>query len=124
MPSSCWPAASLAKYVVGSYGSFLPTIFSFAYACSNALTCWSKTNTAPGLLVGGIEFTDALATLDVVAVELQAAIKASTPSAPAPTKRAERRKKLLRLRDEDPKFSSVPMKDLLKIEPPVNEQIF
>jgi hypothetical protein len=76
------------------------------------------------LLVGGIEFTDALATLDVAAVELQAAIKASTPSAPAPTKRAERRKKLLRLRVEDPKFSSVPMKDLLKIEPPVNEQIF
>jgi hypothetical protein len=69
------------------------------------------------LLVGGIEFTEALATLDVVAVELQAAMKASMPTAPAPTKRAERRKKLLRLRDEDPKFSSVPMKDLLKIEP-------
>jgi len=55
-----------------------------------------------------MEFTEALATLDVVAVELQAAMKASTLSAPAPMKRAERRKKLLRLR-EDPKFSSVLM---------------
>jgi hypothetical protein len=57
-----------------------------------------------------MEFTEALATLDVVAVELQAAMKASTPSAPAPMKRAERRKKLLRLR-EDPKFSSVAMNE-------------
>jgi hypothetical protein len=69
-----------------------------------------NTKTAPGLLVGGIELTEALAALDVVAVELQAAMKASTPSAPAPMKRAERRKKLLRL-SEDPKVSSVPMRE-------------
>jgi hypothetical protein len=64
------------------------------------------------LLEGGIEFTVAVTTLDVVvAVELQAARKDSSPSAPAPT-RAERCKKLLRLK-EDPKFGFVPMNDLL-----------
>jgi hypothetical protein len=42
-------------------------------------------------------------------------MKASTLSAPAPTSRTEPRKKLLRLR-EDPKFGSVPMKDLLEKE--------
>jgi hypothetical protein len=63
------------------------------------------------LLEGGRELTEAVATLVEVEVELQAAMKASTLSAPAPTSRAEPRRKLLRL-TEDPKFSSVPMKDL------------
>jgi hypothetical protein len=75
------------------------------------------------LLEGGIEFTEAVAALAVVAVELHAAMKASTLSAPAPTKTAERRRKLLRLR-EDPKSSSVPIEDLLKKRVPVAEQIF
>jgi hypothetical protein len=72
-----------------------------------------NTYRAPGLLEGGSEFTVAVAAPEVVAVELQAAIKASRLSAPAPTNKAEPRRKLLRL-TEDPKLSSVPMKDLLK----------
>jgi hypothetical protein len=63
------------------------------------------------LLEGGSELTEAVATLVDVAVELQAAMKASRLSALAPTTRAEPRRKLLRL-TEDPKFGSVPMKDL------------
>jgi hypothetical protein len=70
------------------------------------------------LLEGGSEFTEAVAAPAEVAVELQAAMNASRPTAPAPTNRAERRKKLLRLSEEDAKFSSVPMKDLLKKESP------
>jgi hypothetical protein len=65
------------------------------------------------LLEGGIEFTVAVTEPEVVVVELQAARKASRPSAPAPANRAERCKKLLRLR-EDPKSGSAPIKDLLE----------
>src|SRR5260370_35020342 len=62
---------------------------------------------------GGRESAVAGAARDVVGVELQEGIKASRLSAPAPTNKAEPRRKLLRL-TEDPKFNSVPMKDLLK----------
>jgi hypothetical protein len=72
-----------------------------------------NTYKAPGLLVGGIEFTVAVTAPVVVVLELQAARKASRPSAPAPAYRAERFKKLLRLK-EDPKSGSGPMKDLLE----------
>jgi hypothetical protein len=81
-----------------------------------------KTYNAPGLLEGGSEFTVAVAP-DTVAVELHAAMKASSPTAPAPTNSAEPRKKLLRL-TEDPKFTSVVMKDLLKNGVAGDEQIF
>jgi hypothetical protein len=78
-----------------------------------------NTYNAPALLEGGREFTEAVATPDALGeAELQAAIKASRPSAPtpsAPAPRAEPRKKLLRLR-EDPKFGVVPMEDLREIQ--------
>jgi hypothetical protein len=61
-----------------------------------------------------MEFTVAVtAPVGVVVVVLHAARKASRPTAPAPANRAERPRKLLRLR-EDPKPGSVPMKDLLE----------
>jgi hypothetical protein len=64
------------------------------------------------LLEGGIEFTVAVTTL-VEVVGLQAAMKASRLSAPAPTNSAEPCKNLLLL-TEDPKCGSVLMKDLHK----------
>jgi hypothetical protein len=75
------------------------------------------------LLEGGIEFTLAVAAAPDVDVELQAAMKASRLSAPAPTKSAEPRKKLLRL-TEDPKIGSVPMRDLPQKRLAANEQTF
>jgi hypothetical protein len=62
------------------------------------------------LLEGGIEFTVAVATLDVEPV-LHAARNDSKLRALAPTSTAEPFKKLLRLTD-DPKFDSVPITDL------------
>jgi hypothetical protein len=63
------------------------------------------------LLEGGSEFTVADTAAPVEDVDVQAAMKASRPSAPAPTNTAEPRKKLRRL-TEDPKIGSVPMRDL------------
>jgi hypothetical protein len=74
------------------------------------------------LLDGGIEFTVAVATL-VVEPVLHAAMNASRLSALAPTNKAEPRKKLLRL-TEDPKFDSVPIKDLPEKRVAVDEQTF
>jgi hypothetical protein len=81
-----------------------------------------NTYKAPGLLEGGIEFTVAVATLDVEPV-LHAARNDSKLSALAPTSTAEPFKKLLRL-TEDPKFDSVPIKNLPEKRAGSVEQIF
>jgi hypothetical protein len=47
-----------------------------------------KTYRAPGLLEGGMEFTVAVTAPDAVVLELQAARKASRPSAPTPASRS------------------------------------
>jgi hypothetical protein len=57
--------------------------------------------------------TEALTALEAVEPVEHAAMKASRLSAPAPTTKAEPFKKLRRL-SEDPRFSSVPMRDLLQ----------
>ena len=74
------------------------------------------------MLEGGIEFTVAVATLDVEPV-LHAARNDSKLSALAPTSTAEPFKKLLRL-TEDPKLDSVPIKDLPEKRVAVDEQTF